>query len=90
MFFALSVNVLTVLGVFCIILNTRYEIDIVYLLWAGIAVLQFFVFDKKKYRELERRYKEEKNGKLKGWLVFAYVVVSFILYFISTYFMYQN
>jgi hypothetical protein len=39
--------------------------------------------NKKKYMKLEKRYKHEKYSKLKGWLVFLYVIGSVALYFIS-------
>lgn len=87
LFLALCSNILTLLSIFCAILGTRYKTGIIYLLCSVFGVLSFFGLDKKKYKELERRYRSERNSKLKGWLVFAYISVSFVLYFISLYLM---
>lgn len=46
----------------------------------------FFVESEKKYKELEEYYKNEKNKKLKGWLIATYVVGSLLIYFLSLYF----
>jgi len=47
------------------------------------SVLSLFFINKKKYNELEERYKDEKHSKLKGWLVFLYFIGSIASFFIS-------
>ena len=39
--------------------------------------------EEKKYKELAKKYKTEKNAKLKGWLIFAFIIGAFILYIVS-------
>lgn len=83
---ALTSNILTLIGLFCFfILGYGYSINVVYLVFITLTVLSIFVLREKDYKRLEQRYKNEKNSKLKGWLVFFYVIVSFVLYFISLY-----
>lgn len=88
LFLALYANVLTLISIFCAIFDTSYGLDIIYLIGGLFGILQFFILDKRKYKELEKRYKGEKNSKLKGWLVFAYIVISVVVYALSLELMY--
>lgn len=57
------------------------------IIWAIIfitSILSFFL-NKKKYEELVEKYKDERNSKLKGWLVFLYIIGSVTLFFVSLY-----
>ncbi|HOF16994.1 MAG TPA: hypothetical protein PLF32_08855 [Bacteroidales bacterium] len=83
LFLALCANILTLIGLFCFILKIRYSIEVVFGIWILLFILSFFVLNKKKYEELEEKYKNEKNSKIKDWLVFSYIVGSVILYFVS-------
>ncbi len=49
------------------------------------ATLGILYIDPMRYEKLCKKYKNEKYSKLKGWLVFLYVISSFILYFVSLY-----
>jgi Flp pilus assembly protein TadB len=69
---ALVSNVLTLIGLFCLfILGYGYSINVVYVVVIILAVLGILVLHEKDYKRLEQRYKNEKNSKLKGWLVFS-------------------
>jgi Flp pilus assembly protein TadB len=82
---ALVSNVLTLIGLFCLfILGYGYSINVVYVVVIILAVLGILVLREKDYKRLEQRYKNEKNSKLKGWLVFFYIIGSVIFYFISS------
>ena len=93
LFLAFASNILFLIGLFCYILGIRYSIQIVYLIWILLFVLSFFVLNENRYKdgtfnlnlqkELAEKYKDEKNSQLKGWLVFAYVIGSLVLYFVS-------
>ena len=83
LFLAFASNILFLIGLFCYILGIRYSIQIVYLIWILLFVLSFFVLNENRYKELAENYKDEKNSQLKGWLVFAYVIGSLVLYFVS-------
>ena len=50
----------------------------------SIAVISSFFFTREKYEQLEEKYKDEKNSKLKGWLVFIYAVGTIVLYGVSS------
>jgi len=88
LFLALCCNTLTLIVLIYSLLGTKYSINIVYLVWILLSVLSFFVLNKKKFAELAEKYKDEKNSKLKGWLVFTYIVGSVILFFVSIYVFY--
>ena len=83
LFLAFASNILFLIGLFCYILGIRYSIQIVYLIWILLFVLSFFVLNENRYKELAAKYTDEKNSQLKGWLVFAYVIGSVVLYFVS-------
>ena len=83
LFLAFASNILFLIGLFCYILGIRYSIQIVYLIWILLFVLSFFVLNENRYKELAEIYKYVKNSQLKGWLVFAYVIGSLVLYFVS-------
>lgn len=50
-----------------------------------IFVISTIIASEKKYKELEKKYAGERYKKLKGSLVFIFVVTSIILYFTSLY-----
>jgi len=55
--------------------------------WIAVIIcgaLSFF-FKEEKYKELKEKYVGEDNSKLKGWLVFLYVIGTVGLYFMSLY-----
>jgi ABC-type multidrug transport system fused ATPase/permease subunit len=83
LFLALCANVLTLIGLFCLLLKIKYSIEVVCATWFVFCILSFFILNEKKYEELAEKYKNEKNSKLKGWLVFLYIISSVILYFVS-------
>ena len=83
LFLAICANILTLIGLFCNILKIRYSIEVIYVVCILFSVLSFFILNEKKYKELEEKYKNEKNTKIKGWLVITYIIGSIILYFIS-------
>lgn len=47
------------------------------------ALFSIFLNNEKKYIQLDNYYKNEKYSQLKGWLVFLYIVGSFVLYIVS-------
>ncbi len=47
------------------------------------ALFSIFLNKEGKYIQLENYYKNEKYSKLKGWLVFLYIIISVALYFVS-------
>ena len=83
LFLAFASNILFLIGLFCYILGIRYSIQIVYLIWILLFVLSFFDLKENRNKELAEKYNDEKNSQLKGWLVFAYVIGSLVLYFVS-------
>lgn len=63
-------------------LNEKINEDIIVGVITTGTIISSFIKEK-KYKELVKRYKNEKNSILKGWLVFAYLISSIILYLIS-------
>lgn len=81
--FALCTNFLTIIGVLCFTLKTQYGLITSCGAWLLLCIFGFFVLDEKKYKKLEKVYKNEKNAEFKGWLVFAYYVCSMITFAVS-------
>lgn len=52
----------------------------------GSIILMFYydsyVYTEEKYKMLAKKYKKEKNKKIKGWGVFLYILISFFMPFI--------
>lgn len=73
----------------CILYVLKYKLTNVIIIAVAtpfilLDVLFTFFFNKEsKYMRLEKYYKNEKNRRLKGWLVFLYVFGSVALFFIS-------
>lgn len=63
-------------------LNEKINEDIIVGVITTGTIISSFIKEK-KYKELVKRYENEKNSILKGWLVFAYLISSVILYLIS-------
>lgn len=60
--FAICINILTLIGLLCIMLKIKYNSIVIFDVGIPIAILLcFFVFNDKKYKELEAKYKNEKN-----------------------------
>ena len=62
--------------------NEEINTNIIWVIVIIASILSLF-FRKKKYEELAEKYKDEKNSKLKGWLVFFYAIGSVVLYIVS-------
>jgi hypothetical protein len=64
---------------------TGAELDkgIIYTVVGIVSVASIAFIDGNRYKMLEKKYKEEKHRKLKGWLVFLYVVGSLMVYVVS-------
>lgn len=56
-----------------------YTVAIIFIVFAIIFASE------KKYKELEKKYADERHKKIKGWLVFLFIIMSVILYFVSLY-----
>src|SRR5574344_1242742 len=52
LFLALCANVLTLIGLFCLLLKIKYRIEVVYATWFVFCILSFFILNEKKYEEL--------------------------------------
>jgi Ca2+/Na+ antiporter len=77
---------LSILGLFLFLFEIEMTEMLIAVVLLSFVVVSFFFAGKKKYRELEEYYKEERHGKLKGWLVCLFGISSFVLYFITMYF----
>lgn len=83
LFLALCANILSIVGLFCLILKTVYKLEVIYGLCALFAILSFFILDEKDYNDLEEKYQNEENSKRRGYMVLFYIIASVILYFVS-------
>ncbi len=82
---SLSFYFLSLLALVFSLLKIKFSTVLIGCILCVFIIISLFFIDKKKYKELELRYKNEKYHKLKGWLVFLYVISSFLLYFVSLY-----
>ena len=64
------------------LLDKKINLKIIWAIIVVTSILSFFM-KKKKYIEMAEKYRDEKNRKLKGWLVFTYVISSFVIYIVS-------
>ncbi len=58
-------------------------IELLGILAAASAFIGSFFSTEKLYSRLDNKYRNEPNNKLKGWLVFAFVIGGFLSFFIS-------
>ena len=63
--------------------DEKIDADVVGGVLIVAVILSIFFINKKKYKELEEKYKDEKYRKLKGWLIFLYLICSLVLYIIA-------
>ena len=67
------------------LLKIKFNTTFIWAVFIVFGILSLFFIKKKKYKELEERYKNEKHSKLKGWLLFLYFIGSIALYIIFTF-----
>lgn len=83
LFFTFAFIFLSILALICYLLHKRIDAYVFTTIGLVICSISFFFLNKKKYEELEQRYKDEKYSKLKGWLVLLYIISSAVLFFVS-------
>lgn len=83
LFFAIGCIILAILAFLFRLLSIEINVRLFAGIMGVILVLSVFFISKKKYKQLEIKYKNEKNKKLKGWLVFLFIIGSFIMSIIS-------
>ncbi len=80
----LSLNVLSLIQFICRILKIVFKSEVIGAVILSFVFLGFLIPWKKKYKELEEKYKNEDKRKWKGWLVVLYIVFSLILYIVAS------
>ena len=89
--FPQTCNIITVINLFCFIVKLKYDFHLIILLACYFIVIittfviNGFLLTEKKYKELIKRYKNEKHKKIKGWGVFLYVICSMFLFVYTFY-----
>lgn len=58
-----------------------YAFVIAFILALAISIIVSVLYDK-KYKILCKKYKKEKNRRLKGWLIIVYCICSILMFFI--------
>lgn len=77
-----SIILSVIIFVLHFLFDEKINTNIIWIVIVITSVLSLFL-KKNKYKELDIKYKDEQNSRLKGWLVFSYVVCSVILFFVS-------
>ncbi len=67
------------------LIGLKFNLTMIYIVAAIFIIFAFIFISKKKYKELEKEYADEQHKKIKGWLVFLFIIMSVILYFVSLY-----
>ncbi len=80
----LSLNVLSLIQFICRILKIVFKSEVIGAVFLSFVFLGFLIPWKKKYKELEEKYKNEDKRKWKGWLVVLFIVFSLILYIVAS------
>jgi hypothetical protein len=77
-------NITTIITLYYIIIDTKFDFEIVIpSVFIPIALVNaLYLFTRKRYEVLKIRYKDEKNKKLKGWGVVLYIVLSLAVWLI--------
>jgi uncharacterized membrane-anchored protein len=83
LFTCFSSHFLCLLAFVFSLFGKKFNSTIIILIVVCFFVLSLFFYHKRKYVELEKQYKNEKHSKLKGWLVFLYVIGSLVLFFVA-------
>ena len=81
-----SLNLLSLIAIPFIINNSQYPLElVVIIILLTLMINWFFVLNKKKYIQLEERWKGEnvKYKKLKLYLIWFYVLLSLIVYMVT-------
>ncbi|MEA4918877.1 hypothetical protein [Proteiniphilum sp.] len=63
--------------------DKKINLNIIWAVIISFCILSLFFINKRKFAELTKKYRDEKHCKLKGWLVFAYIIGSVALFFVS-------
>ncbi len=82
-FGALGLYALSLVSLIFYVLNKELTNLLIGVTLISFGIISLFFINKKKYEELEERYRNEKSSKLKGWLVFLFIISSLILYIVS-------
>lgn len=80
-----SFNTIALFLVLFSLIDIKLTQTAIILIGVFFVIINLFLYDKKKYNKLSEQWKDEKHKTLKGWLVFAYVVASLVLFFASLY-----
>jgi archaellum biogenesis protein FlaJ (TadC family) len=76
---------LSLLALIFSLFDIKFSITLLWIAVIIISILSIFFINKKKYKQLDKKYKNERHSKLKGWLVLLYVIGSVAMYFVSLY-----
>ena len=80
-----SWNVIMFIMIYYIIIDEKFDFITVYIpLVIVLFIINNFLLTRKKYEALKIHYRYEENKKLKGWGVFAYVILSLLFFVIVT------
>lgn len=84
-------NIFTLACIFCYCLHIKFEFVLVFFpILVTVVVLNSFLLTSDKYFELQKKYKDEKQKKLKGWGVFFYLVFSILIGLVCIWFFKDN
>lgn len=83
LFAIIGFYVLTMITICLHLMNEELTSELISIVLTCFCILSIPFIRKKKYKELEEYYKDEKHSKLKGWLVFLFAIGSVILFVIS-------
>lgn len=74
-------NLLSILSIVFYLLGLKQSKLIIVFVIISFCILNLFILDKKKYAELNERWKSESNKMVRGYFVLAYIVISILTYF---------
>ena len=83
LFASIGFYVLTMITICLHFMNKELSSELITIVLTCFCILSIPFIRKKKYKELEEYYKDEKHSKLKGWLVFLFAIGSVALFIIS-------
>ena len=79
---AIVCNIITIIHICCSILNIEYHFLLIILLYFVFFIINHTLL-KNNYEIHKKKIKFDNKLKQKGWLVFMYILLSFIIYILS-------
>lgn len=84
---AINLIILTLISIVLMLLGVTWNLKWMYAVSVVVVFFGLFSTNKKKYKKLEDKYKNDSHATLKGWLIFLSLIGVFALWMTTCYIM---